>query len=362
MDTLDLEHLCCDGARAAEILLAKGFRVDVRKALDPLNDRDYLKIVARLSRALSRATADTEAPILNRALDNLDVDWPTLSSGQRRRIIEAVGESLFPIPRRVTPVVRQELTVTGTRVMEGTRRGARRRLSATLRTRIGTSLTAGDRRILDHMAKSQGLFVTDEYRRRRDDFGRQAKEIVSNGLERGLGRDEITDDLQRRFASVAGINRSRHYWNVIAATFANRSRVYSHLASMEEAGIERYVFEAVLDERTTEQCRFLHGMTFEVGAGLDRFRRVEEAEDPEQVKEIQPWLRVARDESGNKVLFWQDLAGNRTRVAEVVRSGVGTRDDTGTFRSAFSSRQLQDMGVSMPPLHGLCRSTVVSDV
>jgi len=84
--------------------------------------------------------------------------------------------------------------------------------------------------------------------------------------------------------------------------------------------------------------------------------------EPDLVKEITPWVREAVDpESGRKVLF-VERGDDRTRVAEVSRSAVGTRDDRGEFARTLSERDLANLGVSFPPYHGLCRTSTVADV
>ncbi len=362
MNLSDHGHLCGCGAQAVEDIIRKGFRVDISKALDPTNPADFVTIVARLSRAMSRATRSTEVEILNKALDALDVDWPNLTAVQRNRVIAAATNALKPIPAKVIAPVTQTLTVSGPRTMRGTRRGVRRSLSATFRSQIGVSLALRDQVILDHLTKSQGLFITDEYARRRADYSRVAKSTVESGLRDGLGRDQIAADLEARLGSVAGLRRSSQYWNVIAGTFTNRSRVFAALSSFDEAGIQNYIFEAILDEATTDQCAFLHGRKFSVGAGIKRFQDVAAAADPQDVKEIQPWVRVGTDDDGNRILFTQSREGERSLVAQVDTSRVGTVDETGSFSKGMTTTQLQDAGISQPPLHGLCRSTVVADV
>ncbi len=54
-----------------------------------------------------------------------------------------------------------------------------------------------------------------------------------------------------------------------------------------------------------------------------------------------------------------ERGGTRTRIAEVTRSAMGTRDDAGDFTRGRNTAELMDMGVSFPPYHGLCRSTTV---
>lgn len=362
MDPHEHAHVCGCGAAAVDEIIRKGFGIDIAKALDPMNPDDFVKIVARLSRSMSRATRDTEVEILNKALDALDVDWPNLTKAQRNRVIAASRQALSPLAPAIIPPVEGELTIAGPRIMRGARRSVRGGLSATFRTAIGVNMSLRDQAISDHMIASQGLFITDEYGRRAAAHSRTAKRIVEAGVSDGIGRDAIAADLEAALGPAAGLRRSSQYWNVIAGTFANRARVYSAMSSMDEAGIERYVFEAVLDEATTDQCAYLHGRAFSVKAGLAQYAAVEAAEDPQEVKNIQPWVRVGRDENGNRILFTQTLDGERTLVAQVDQTRVGTVDNTGSFSRGMSTNQLQDAGISMPPLHGLCRSTIVADV
>lgn len=359
----DLAHVCHCGAVAAEDVIRKALGVDIRKALDPLDPDDYIVIVARLGRAFSRSTAKTEVAILNRTLDALDVDWPNLSSAQRQRVIAASQTIYATAPPAVIPPVIQRLEVSGPRTVRGARRGARAAVPARFRSAMGVNLALVDKRVLAHLTSSQALFITDEYGRRRDDLGRISREIVARDLELGLGRDEITANLQARLGSTVGIQRSRSYWNVIAAAYTNRARTYGQLAAYSDARITAFIFEAVLDEVTTDQCRFLHGRRFPVQAGLSRYAASEAAEEPEAVKQVMPWIQAGRDaESGERILYTRNEDGSRNRVAVVERSGIGTSDDTGKFKNGLSDQELEALGSFMPPLHGRCRSTVAADV
>jgi len=163
---------------------------------------------------------------------------------------------------------------------------------------------------------------------------------------------------------MQSVGKTKSYWNVIAGVFVNRARTYGQLASYDEAGIQRFVFEAILDEVTTDQCATLHGRVFETAAGLDRYRQVEQSGDPESVIDLQPWIRVGKDpDTGNRIMFTQNRGGGRQFVGEIVQSRVGTLDSTGKQRNVVSSAALQnEIGAFMPPLHARCRSTIVADV
>ena len=114
--------------------------------------------------------------------------------------------------------------------------------------------------------------------------------------------------------------------------------------------------EAVLDEATTETCRFMHGKVFSVGRGLEVFERVEA--DPGAIYDINPWVRLGRDEDGQSMLYVKNQ-DRRIPIATIERSGTGLKDDIGAFRNTRSEQELMDLGVSFPPCHGMCRSNVV---
>jgi SPP1 gp7 family putative phage head morphogenesis protein len=350
-DTLDLYAA---GAAAAEGILHDVFRIE--KALDPLDTDDFMAIVQRLSRSLRGVTRSAEDAALRRALERLDVDWPNLAPGARDQVIRAARQALGSVDDQVLPQVDQIFELEADDVVRRSRRSTVRRLGL----RIGADTSRTDERIAKFVRESQGNFVRDEYGRRRDDFSASAKDIVAAGVDRGLGRDDIVADLSTMMARDA-FDQSRDYWEMVSMVFTNRARTFTQLGAFDEAGIERYRFDAVLDEVTSEVCRFMHGKVFTVGRAMDRFRDVERARDPEAIKDVQPFVQVGADRDGNEVLFYE-RGGRRRAVAQVDEPAVGARDEVGRYSRALSSGQLEAAGVSVPPLHGRCRSTITAEV
>lgn len=354
---------CACGASAAAHILSSTYGVTVEKATrNPLDPVDFDRIVATLANAISGAVRGKEAAAMTAALNKLDVRWQDMTGTEIDRVIESARKSIATIPsaRTIKPV-KQRLRVEGDVVMRGSRAGEIGRLKASVGSQIGFDLTLGDQRVLDHMVESQSLFVRNEYGRRSAQFSAKARRIVSEQLRAGIGSDGITEILHKEMSSVG---KTKSYWNVVAGTFVNRARTYGQLASYEEAGIPRFIFEAILDEVTTDQCATLHGRVFEVAAGLDRYRQVAESNDPESVIDLQPWIRVGKDpNTGGKIMFTQNRGGGRQIVGEIVESRVGKLDSVGKQRNVVSTSALQDViGAFMPPLHGRCRSTIVADV
>jgi SPP1 gp7 family putative phage head morphogenesis protein len=348
----DAHDLYGAGADAAEEILRDIYRVE--KALDPLDAADFMAIVRRLSRALRGVARPAEEAAMRRAIERLDVDWPNLAPEARDQVVRAARQALGSVEGQVLPEVVQLFEAEADRVVAGARRSAVRRFGL----RIGADLTRTDERIAKFVQESQGNFVRDEYGRRREAFSTRAKDIVASGVERGLGRDDIVKDLAEAMAGEA-FDRSQAYWEMVSMVFTNRARTYTQLGAFDEAGVDRYRFEAILDEATSEVCRFMHGKVFTVERAMDRFREVERARDPELIRDVQPFVQVGADREGNQVLFYE-RGGRRRAVAQVDEPAVGERDEVGRYSRALSPAQLEAAGVAVPPLHGRCRSTITA--
>lgn len=342
------------GAEAAEDILRDVFRIE--KALDPLDAEDFMAIVRRLSRALRGAARPAEDAALRRALERLDVDWPNLSPAARDQVIRAAKQALGTVDDQVLPKIDQVFEIEADGVVRGTRRSTIRRLGL----RIGADTTRSDERVAEFARESQGNFVRDEYGRRREDFSRTARDVVASGVERGLGRDDIVQELSMGMGRAA-FDQSRDYWEMVSMVFANRARTFTQLGAFDEAGIGHYRFDAVLDEATSEACRFMHGKVFTVGRAIERVRRVEGARDPEAIRDMQPFVQVGVDGDGSQVLFYE-RSDRRRAIAQVDEPALGARDEVGQYSRALSPVQLEAAGVTVPPIHGRCRSTIVAEV
>lgn len=352
--TAESGHLIVRAREAADDVIERLLRIPVRKAMDLSTPKGFDRAVAGLASQLRGATAASDRDAVKAAIEILDVDWHATTAAQRRSL---VAQAMEAAGRRTSKVVQRVVAPFGEaadEVVSATRDHAR----SAHRLGIAADFNALDHRITRHLVASQANFIRDEYGRRLDDLGTEARRVVAEGLEAGLGRQDIAADLQRA-ANKALVTRPTFYWEVVAGAFVSNGRSLAQMSGYAEAGIQRYLIEAVLDENTTEICRYLHGKEFEVGDALRRFDRIERMDSPEEIKTEAPWVREALNpETGRKVLF-VERGGTRTRIAEVTRSAAGTRDDPGEFTRGRNSAELMDMGVSFPPYHGLCRSTTV---
>ena len=342
--------------RAAEDLLAD-LRLPVAKVDSLGTPTGFDRAVAVLAAELRGAVRGAETEAVRRAVAVLDVDWRGSTPSERRRLVATAlreaGLALGSVPTTIETTLGRTADAVF-RATRGDLRGAQRLV-------IGADLNALDRRMVDHVVRAQTSFVRDAAGRRLEAFSATARATVASGLDRGLGRDDIAAELAEA-AQAQLLTRSGAYWEVVAGAFVGNARSSSQLSGFAEAGIQRYRIEAVMDERTTEICRYLDGKMFEVGDALRRFDRLDRLGRPEDIRREQPWVRTSTDPATGQRSMFVDRDGQRVRIGDVVRSALGTSDDAGEFARTVSNAELMDLGVSWPPYHGLCRSTCLAVV
>lgn len=172
---------------------------------------------------------------------------------------------------------------------------------------------------------------------------------VREGIERataeaiagGQGRVALAEELQRRFRGQFDL--TDNHWTTISSASLNRSRNIAQIRTYQEAEVTHYTINAVLDRRTSEICNSMDGRTFSVASAVRVITEVENAGDPEAVKDSMPWLR------------WD---GDRGAPYAEVR---GQRIDLPAGRSPADNAAYERVA-PLPPYHGRCRSTTTVSV
>lgn len=82
-----------------------------------------------------------------------------------------------------------------------------------------------------------------------DELARQVSRIVTAGFMSGIGSRKMVKELQERF------DVGKHAANRLIRTEVTYMANAAEMESYEEAGIDKYIFTATLDTRTSEQCR-----------------------------------------------------------------------------------------------------------
>lgn len=351
----DLARLYYAGVEAAEDILRGVFRVDIAKALDPTNPRDFLVVSQRLGNALHGIAGDAEAVALKHALDTLDVDWKKLDDAGKDAVIAAAKKHIGQAAKNVIPKAVQVYEASAQKVVNGTKEN----VNAKYGIGLAASFTKTDERIMHHAASSQALYIRNEYGTREERFSKLARQIVKDGIADGLDRYDIGARLKAGIGDV--VKRSDAYWQMAAGVFVNRARTYASLSSFTAGGFQRFVFQAVLDEVTTLQCRMMHGRSFSVSVAMQKYEETANLADPEDVRFTMPWLQAGKAADGTEHVYYKEKDGSKTSVASVVTNTLGVKDNPGKFSPKLSDAELQARGVTVPPLHANCRSMIEPD-
>lgn len=206
--------------------------------------------------------------------------------------------------------------------------------------RISATLSQADKSAIAATSREQVWWIGDLWGKH---LSKTILETVRReALVRGLGRTDVgrimngVINARVPAAEVPGTWRGSKasYFEMLSGTVRCRMSSGGALRSLREAGFERYKFEAVMDERTSEQCQELHNRVFLVSDGLGLLDKVEAAEDPNAVKDLAGW-----------------------RTASEIREIIGGREKG----DAAASKALTGAGIIWPPLHARCRSVIIPD-
>lgn len=279
-------------------------------------------------------------------------NWPELTAAERDAALREVDGLVRTLGTQVAATQNVVLDGFAEKVYSDARVSSIKRFGL----EIAPSFSRIDFEAMESIVDLNVNFIRDREGAIADAYSVEARDIVSEGVSRGLGRRDISKSLASRFGDM----RKPSYWDFISSHYVATGRTDSSLTAYADAGVTIYRFSGVLDERTTDVCRSFDGRTFSVGdtqAMLAGARAAAE-EDPNSIKENNPFVHTKTDEEG-AVLEARQPGGKTTQVARVDRSGVGTSDDRGQFSSTLSSSDLLGKGIGPPPLHPFCRSTIV---
>lgn len=171
--------------------------------------------------------------------------------------------------------------------------------------------------------------VAEEITLKRGFDSRTAGKELRKALQREMGlrpggSTGIADHIPARYAGNPDL-----YFRGVASTAAHQARSIGKVFAFAEAGIISYRLENPLDRRTGQICQQMAGQVFSVSVAVEHANKLVDAETPEDVKEVQPWL-------------------NANKLKDVLR---GTKPG-----SAEATEALAAAGAVLPPFHFLCRT------
>jgi hypothetical protein len=134
---------------------------------------------------------------------------------------------------------------------------------------------------------------------------RMAETLQANAVERFMTRNEVRkmarDIVAGRFPArdVPGTFKGTpaQYFASVARTNETTANAYGMLTTLSELNVETYEIVAVLDDRTTDVCRFLNGRRFAVADGLRDIQAMIDAPDPDAFRRASSFASLDEAES-----------------------------------------------------------------
>lgn len=218
--------------------------------------------------------------------------------------------------------------------------------------RIEWDVTAQDAAFVELSSKSKGFYIKDEYGNRPAWIASKAKATVAPLMKEGLGRTEMAEALAEQF-STALPSRDLNYWTTVADNHISRARSWGIGSSMTQAGVTTFYIQSVLDEATTEICRFLNGKEIYLSDAMSQVLQGEA--NPREVDKFSPFLKSKSLQGVTSV-----LSGAGNILGTSTMTGMGTFG-TGAWNSAVPNNPgaLPAEQVGFPPYHHRCRSTIL---
>jgi SPP1 gp7 family putative phage head morphogenesis protein len=107
-------------------------------------------------------------------------------------------------------------------------------------------------------------------------------------IEDGLARDEAGKVLKELFTDQ--FKKSNSYWEGLSNHIVTQSREFGAIEAYVKAEVTQYRIDAVLDDRTSDICRYLDGTIYEVSKAVEMRDRVMSAATPEASIKIKKWI------------------------------------------------------------------------
>lgn len=170
---------------------------------------------------------------------------------------------------------------------------------------------------------------------------------VKSAVREGKSPDEIASSMVGHVENDIPMNQL-HYARGVADQMMAKARSYSEIRSCMDAGFTQVQVMAVLDEVTSDVCRFMHGKIVDAA---EAYRIITSSfqYNPADLEKHNPWIR----QQGSSL-----MVGNN-QIATVTRSGQGNFNDTGEYETTENAENLDQLNVGLPPYHFFCRSTTV---
>lgn len=296
----------------------------VFKAKDPNTPEGLVTITQALFKAWDSLLDVTDAEYASYWLRSVSgVKWDSVSEEQIAAEITKLSEYIPPSVASTTTKLKESASDELTPIDTETRSKMQE---------DGLDIKDGDPAAVEFLVNQAIAYFPTSFVKQSAHIAKRLQNYLVQGVASGARLEDIVnkyvEDMEQNASKV------RKNWLRLAAHSAvTRARSRAMLGGFYEAGIERVVVFAVLDERTTPICEFLDGQTIAIRPLYQKWVELEENGTP--LDEAFPMFQVSKD-------------GDITQQGEVVASP-----------SSGSMEWVHVMDFGFPPYHFFCRSTVV---
>lgn len=159
-----------------------------------------------------------------------------------------------------------------------------------------------------------------------ENFSNDMSALMDKYFKSGATKAQLVDAFKDHFNSTKAQTDSK--WGLIADTNITRTAEVGHLTGYEDAGVEYAQIVAVLDDRTSDICRHLHGRKIPISA---------------MARQRDGLLDAARR---------HDIAG--------IKRFQPMAHEPSFLETARTSDLIAEEGIGLPPYHFRCRTTTVA--
>lgn len=132
-----------------------------------------------------------------------------------------------------------------------------------------------------------------------------AKLIDKGVIKKGLPKKQAGEFLRRELAKKLGgldkvipasiRNKGQRsqtaYFEGLSATNVTRARSFSQLIMMDDARIKSYVWDSIIDNRTSEICSLMNGRIFSVDLGIEQMNKILNVKNSDELKNNFSWRK-----------------------------------------------------------------------
>jgi len=280
----------------------------IYKATGDSDGRIINDIEKGMVRFIMRDWNNTATKAIERSLQQLDFRSSRKMNKEDQNNIDKVIEKTFDgIEKRASDRMLEDFT----RIYKSNKRQSINKFGfATIRKQeddsitpvVGLSFNIDDRRTTKELTRLHNIAIGDHYPQ---SVKPQVIAILNEAREKGLNQREaglfLEKELSKKLGGFLqtvpksirklGQRAQTNYFQMLHATNITRARGFSDLNLMGEAGIEKYIWRSIIDNRTSAICLQMNGRVFEVKTGMKQMNKILSMQSSDALKKEFPWRR-----------------------------------------------------------------------